>query len=163
MATVIVAALAHAVLIYTFHFVEPAVKNRIENAQQVSKAIEKAYGDARQEIERNAQELTESLRQSVLFEAQQQIGAQTAAHIRGAGLLAARTGETLRGGVVIPGAARDAGRGSLLFDLRGRRALAVLRAYRDARGSSGLAVLLFWVAWIGWVGGLSVAVALLLA
>ena len=107
-ATVIVAALAHAVLIYTFHFVEPAVKNRIENAQQVSKAIEKAYGDARQEIERNAQELTESLRQSVMFEAQQQIGAQTAAHIRGAGLLAARTGETLRGGVVIPAQARDA-------------------------------------------------------
>lgn len=114
-ATVIVAALAHAVLIYLFHFVEPAVKNRIENAQQVSKAIEKAYGDARQEIERNAQELTESLRQSVMFEAQQQIGAQTAAHIRGAGLLAARTGETLRGGVVIPAQARDAETGPAIL------------------------------------------------
>ena len=60
--TVIVAALAHASLVYAFHFTDPSVKNRIENAQQVSKAIEKAYGDARQEIERHTQELTAGLR-----------------------------------------------------------------------------------------------------
>ena len=108
--TVIVAALAHASLVYAFHFTDPSVKNRIENAQQVSKAIEKAYGDARQEIERHTQELTAGLRESVLYEAQQQIGAATAAHIRGAALLQEKTGEAMRGGgVIIPGTARDAG------------------------------------------------------
>ncbi len=108
-ATVIIAALAHATLIYAFHFTDPAVKNRIENAQQISKAVEKAYGDARQEIERHTQELTAGLRESVLYEAQQQISAATAAHIRGAALLEEKTGEAMRGGLVIPGAARDAG------------------------------------------------------
>ena len=108
--TVIVAALAHASLVYAFHFTDPSVKNRIENAQQVSKAIEKAYGDARQEIERHTQELTAGLRESVLYEAQQQISAATAAHIRGAALLQEKTGEAMRGGgVIIPGTARDAG------------------------------------------------------
>ena len=108
-ATVIVAALAHASLVYTYHFADPAVKNRIENAQQVSKAIEKAYGDARQEIERHTQELTAGLRESVLYEAQQQITAATAAHIRGAALLQEKTGEAIRGGgVIIPGTARNA-------------------------------------------------------
>lgn len=106
-ATVIIAALAHAVLTYLFHFVDPGVKNRIENAQQVSKAVEKAYRDTRGEIERNSDELTASLRASVMFEAQQEIARATAAHIRGAGMLAQRAGETMRGAVVIPGDARD--------------------------------------------------------
>lgn len=106
-ATVIIAALAHAVLTYLFHFVDPGIKNRIENAQQVSKAVEKAYRDTRGEIERNSDELTASLRASVMFEAQQEIARATAAHIRGAGLLAQRAGETMRGAVVIPGDARD--------------------------------------------------------
>jgi len=105
--TVIVAALAHAVLIYAFHFTEPATLNRIENAQEVAKAVGKAYKDTRGEIERNSDELTAALRASVLFEAQQQIGAQTAAHIRGAGLLASKAGETMRGGVVIGAESRD--------------------------------------------------------
>ena len=105
--TVIVAALAHAVLIYAFHLVEPATLNRIENAQEVAKAVGKAYKDTRGEIERNSDELTAALRASVLFEAQQQIASATAAHIRGAGLLASKAGEAMRGGVVIPGQARD--------------------------------------------------------
>ena len=105
--TVIVAALAHAVLTYAFHFVAPEVRNRIENAQEVSKAVEKAYKDTRGEIARSSDELTAALRASVLFEAQQQIGAQTAAHIRGAGLLASKAGETMRGGVVIGAESRD--------------------------------------------------------
>jgi hypothetical protein len=106
--TVIIAALAHATLIYLFHFTEPAVKNRIENAQEVSKAIEHAYKDARAEISRNVDTLTAGLMESTLFEARQQIGAATASHIRNAGLLQAKTAETLKGGPVIEGVAKDA-------------------------------------------------------
>ena len=106
-ATVIVAALAHAVLVYAFHFTAPATLNRIENAQEVAKAVGKAYKDTRAELARNSDELTASLRASVMFEAQQEIAAATAAHIRGAGLLASKAGETMRGGLVIPGQLHD--------------------------------------------------------
>ncbi len=95
-ATVILAALAHATLIYLFHFTDPETKNKIENAQEVSKALEHAYKDARAEISRNVDTLTAGLVESVLFEAQQQIGAATAAHIRNAARLEARAGESLR-------------------------------------------------------------------
>lgn len=112
--TVVVAALCHASLIYGFHLCDPSTKNRIENAQQVSKAIEKAYADARSEIERHNQELTESLRASVMYEAQQQIAGATAAHIRGAALLEEKAGETLRGGLVIPGTVKESGSSQVL-------------------------------------------------
>lgn len=99
--TVIVAALVHATLIYLFHFADPEVKNRIENAQEVSKAIERAYKDARAEINRNVDSLTSGLLESVLHEAMQQINAATAVHIRNAAVIKAKTGETLRGGPVV--------------------------------------------------------------
>jgi hypothetical protein len=60
-----------------------------------------------------------------------------------------------------PEAARAIGRGSRFFDLRGRRARALLAAHRAARPASPL-VPLFWATWIASVGGLLLALALLL-
>ena len=104
---VIVAAVAHASMIYLFHLADPATKNRIENAQKVSKAIERAYETARGEIDRNVDELTKDLTQSVLYEARNQIAASTAGHIRQGGLLEERTRETIGGRLTIPAQAHD--------------------------------------------------------
>ncbi|MFZ6029636.1 MAG: hypothetical protein ACOYYS_18130 [Chloroflexota bacterium] len=101
LSTVVVAALAHATLTYFFHATDPAVKNRIENAQEVSKAVERAYADARSEIARNVDSLVAGLRDSVLYEAERQIAASTAMHIRNGHRLEAKIGETLRGGEVV--------------------------------------------------------------
>ncbi|MFZ6028157.1 MAG: hypothetical protein ACOYYS_10620 [Chloroflexota bacterium] len=105
--TVVVAALAHATLTYFFHFADPMVKGRIENAQEVSKAVDRAYSDARSEIARNVDNLVAGLRDSVLYEAERQIAASTAVHIRNGHKLEAKTGELLRGGAVINGQAKD--------------------------------------------------------
>lgn len=83
-ATVVVAALAHAVLIYLFHFSNPQVKNRIENAQKVSQAIERAYADARGRIDDEVDQLVAGLVESVVDEARKQIDSVTARHIRSA-------------------------------------------------------------------------------
>jgi hypothetical protein len=100
-ATVIIAALTHVTLAYAFHFSDPAVKNRVENAQEVSKAISRAYEDARAQIARNADLLTAGLVESTLFEAGQQISAATVSHIRNANALEEKTAELLRGAPVI--------------------------------------------------------------
>jgi hypothetical protein len=105
--TVVVAAAFHATLIYLFHFSDPATRNRIENAQEVSKSIEQAYRDARAEISRNSDVLTARLKESVLHEATQQIASSTAYHIRNAGKLTEKTGEILRGGEVIDGKLKE--------------------------------------------------------
>lgn len=105
--TVVMAALVHATLIYLFHFSDPATKNRIENAQKVSQAIERAYADARGEIDRQIDSLTAQLVDSVVDEARRQIGAVTALHVRRGGELEAQIGETLRGGPVVDGAIKD--------------------------------------------------------
>ncbi|MFZ6028195.1 MAG: hypothetical protein ACOYYS_10820 [Chloroflexota bacterium] len=108
LSTVVVAALAHATLTYFFHATDPAVKNRIENAQEVSKAVERAYADARSEIARNVDSLVAGLRDSVLYEAERQIAASTAMHIRNGHRLEAKAGETLRGGEIVEARATDA-------------------------------------------------------
>src|SRR5512145_985220 len=105
--TVIVAATAHATLMYFFHFTAPAVKNRIENAQEVSKAVERAYADARSEIARNVDHLVAGLRDSVLYEAERQIAASTAMHIRNGNKLEEKVSETLQGDKVIDAQATD--------------------------------------------------------
>jgi hypothetical protein len=107
-ATVVVAALVHVFLMYLFHFSDPATRNRIENAQKTSKAIETAYNNARQQIDNRTDELTEGLVASALHEAQQQINAVTAYHIRSASRLEAVAGEVLRGGPVVDATAKDA-------------------------------------------------------
>lgn len=105
--TVVVAALSHATLTYAFHFADPSVKGRIENAQEVSKAIDRAYNDARSEIARNVDTLVVGLRDSVLYEAERQIAASTAVHIRNGHKLEEKAGELLRGGQVIDAQAKD--------------------------------------------------------
>jgi hypothetical protein len=102
-ATVIVAALAHAVLIYLFHFSNPQVKNRIENAQKVSQAIERAYADARGRIDSEVDTLVAGLVESVVDEARQQINASTALHIRSALQAKTKALETLSGAPVVDG------------------------------------------------------------
>lgn len=106
-ATVVLSALAHAVLIYLFHFSDPGTRNRIENAQKVSKAIETAYNNSRQEIDNRIDELTAGLVESALHEARQQINAITAYHIRAANTLEAKNGETIQGGKIIDGEIKD--------------------------------------------------------
>ncbi len=106
-ATVVLAALSHAILIYLFHFSDPAVRNRIENAQKTSKAIESAYSAARQQIENNVDALTAGLVESAIHEARMQINEVTAYHIRNASKLEERAGEILRGGLVVDGQAQE--------------------------------------------------------
>jgi len=107
-ATVVVAALSHAILSYLFHFSDPAVRNRIENAQKTAQAIETAYNAARQQIDNNVDTLTEGLVASAIHEAQQQINAITAYHVRNAHQLEAKAGEIIRGGAVVDGKVKDA-------------------------------------------------------
>lgn len=104
--TVVVAALSHASLSYLFHFADPNVRGRIENSQEVSKAVERAYKDARAEIARDVDSLVEGLRESVLYEAKKQIESSTAMHLRNANRLEEKTNSTLRGDV-IEGQAKD--------------------------------------------------------
>lgn len=85
---VIVAALAHALLTYAFHFSDPHMRNRIENEQKVAEAIEYAYKDAREQIEKEMDNLTKDLVESVMFDARQQLSQVTAGHIRRAQLAA---------------------------------------------------------------------------
>ena len=99
--TIIVAALSHATLVYLFHFTAPAVKNRIETSQQISKAIEQAHSDARAEIAMHTDELTRPLFESVLFEARQQIAQSTAHHLRAAAKLRVKNDQVLDG-VIVP-------------------------------------------------------------
>ena len=89
--TVIVAALAHATLVYLFHFADPVVKNRIENAQKVGSAIEAAYADARSEIDRQREVLTRKIVDTVIFDAMEQFDAVSAAHIRNGNAIARKT------------------------------------------------------------------------
>jgi len=90
--TVIVAALMHASMIYAYHFLDPSVKNRIENAQKVSEAVEHAYKDARNQIDYKMDELTAKLVDSVMFEAEQQLSLLTAGHLRRGNDLGTKTG-----------------------------------------------------------------------
>ena len=107
-ATVVVAALGHVTLVYFFHFADPATRNRIENAQKVSKAIETAYNNARQMIDNQTDALTAGLVESALHEAQQQINAVTAYHVRNAAKLESHAGEVMRGGPVVDAESQDA-------------------------------------------------------
>jgi DNA integrity scanning protein DisA with diadenylate cyclase activity len=86
------AALAHATLIYAFHFLDPTTRQRIELEQRVSAATERGYDNAHQQLERMSDQLTEQLVESVLYQARQQIGAQTAHHLRQGDRMTAVTG-----------------------------------------------------------------------
>jgi len=81
-ATNIVAALAHATLSYAFHFSDPATHNRIENAQKISKVTEKAYQNARAEIDRQAEDMGRDLATSLVYQARAELAAAALPHLR---------------------------------------------------------------------------------
>ncbi len=105
--TVVLAALSHALLVYLFHFSAPSTRNRIENAQRVSKAIETAYNSARQQIDNKTDELTAGLVESTIHEAQMQIDEVTAYHVRNAARLESEAGEIMRDGQVVDGKVKE--------------------------------------------------------
>jgi hypothetical protein len=80
--TVICAALAHAILLYAFHFTDPDTWNRLDNSVAVTKAVTQAYKDARGEIVRQTFSMTQDLAASVVEDARLQIRAQALAYRR---------------------------------------------------------------------------------
>jgi hypothetical protein len=72
----VIAALAHASLTYAFHFFDPGVQNKIENAQAVSKAMNQAYKKARDEIAIHEEEITNELIAATIYEAKRMIQAE---------------------------------------------------------------------------------------
>lgn len=106
-ATVIIAALAHATLIYAFHFTDPEVKNRIENSQKVSKVIEQTYQDARLEIDRQAEVMGKQLAASLVYEAQTQLRMAALPHMRRAAQIEEHALEGERGAPVVEARSRD--------------------------------------------------------
>lgn len=96
-ATVIVAALTHATLTYSFHFSNPDTHNRIENAQKISSVKEKAYATARAEIERMAEDMGKDLASSLVYQARAELAAQALPHLRRGANIESGTAETRRG------------------------------------------------------------------
>ncbi len=101
-ATVIVAALAHASLTYAFHFSDPATKNRIENNQKISLVVEEAYKTARAEIDRQTADMGRDLAASLVYQARAQLAAAALPHLRKGSEVETATAEAFRGGLVIP-------------------------------------------------------------
>lgn len=100
--TVIVAALCHATLTYAFHFTEPAVWNRIENNQRISKVQEKAYQTGRAEIDREAESMGKDLAASLVYQARAELAAAALPHLRTGASIESATAEALTSGLVIP-------------------------------------------------------------
>lgn len=100
--TVIGAALCHATLTYAFHFTEPAVFNRIENAQKIANVQEKAYKSARAEIDRQADDMGKDLAASLVYQARAELAAAALPHLRTGAQIETHTAETLTSGLIIP-------------------------------------------------------------
>ena len=100
--TTIAAALTHALLSYMFHLAEPAVWNRIENNQKISKVQEKAYENARAEIDRQAETMGSDLAASLVYQARAQLKAAALPHLRSGAQIETNTAESLSTGLVIP-------------------------------------------------------------
>ena len=100
--TTIAAALTHALLSYMFHLAEPAVWNRIENNQKISKVQEKAYQNARAEIDRQSESMGADLAASLIYQARAQLKAAALPHLRSGAQIETSTAESLSTGLVIP-------------------------------------------------------------
>ena len=94
--------LTHALLSYMFHLAEPAVWNRIENNQKISKVQEKAYENARAEIDRQAETMGSDLAASLVYQARAQLKAAALPHLRSGAQIETNTAESLSTGLVIP-------------------------------------------------------------
>lgn len=106
--TVIIACVVHVTLVYLFHLADPTVRNRIEIAQKVSEKIERAYNDARKEIDRQQDQLTAGLSESIFADARQVLENVTALNIRSKNRKEQSNREIVRDATIIPGTARDA-------------------------------------------------------
>jgi len=106
--TVIIACVVHVTLVYLFHLADPTVRNRIEIAQKVSEKIERAYNDARKEIDRQQDQLTAGLSESIFADARQVLENVTALNIRSKNRKEQSNREIVRDATIIPGIARDA-------------------------------------------------------
>lgn len=105
--TVIIACVVHVTLVYLFHLADPTVRNRIEIAQKVSEKIERAYNDARKEIDRQQDQLTAGLSESIFADARQVLENVTALNIRSKNRKEQSNREIVRDATIIPGIARD--------------------------------------------------------
>ena len=77
--TIIVAALTHVSLIYAFHFFDPDVRNKVEMAISVGKAMESARKNAQNHIKHNQEELSQAYMDAVIAEAKELIHAEVEA------------------------------------------------------------------------------------
>jgi hypothetical protein len=105
--TVIIACVVHVTLVYLFHLADPTVRNRIEIAQKISEKVERAYNDARKEIDRKQDALTAGLTDSIFAEAEQMLEGITAINVRNRNRREQENREVARDAHILPGYARD--------------------------------------------------------